>query len=177
MDSCLQATQLEPGLLRYAELLQGVLWGGQHNMSTSARATPVPSRVPHAHLAGHLLDLIPIEDEAPAHELVAGGESGLCSQGWLCLHPRPRAAHAPPGSTKSPHPLLTLLLATALKVVLPLRILDEACRGRGPVCPCSLPPPPTTGFSCLATVHNCPLLQPGLVASHQLWVELCPPKG
>lgn len=29
----------------------------------------------------------------------------------------------------------------------------------------------------VATVHNCPLLQPGLVASHQLWVELCPPKG
>lgn len=40
--------------------------------------------------------------------------------------------HIPPGSTQSPHPLLTLLLAAALKVVLPLRILDEACRGRGP---------------------------------------------
>lgn len=40
MDSCLQATELEPGLLRYAELLQGVLWGGQHNMSPGPRATP-----------------------------------------------------------------------------------------------------------------------------------------
>lgn len=95
MDSCLQATQLEPGLLRYAELLQGVLWGGQHNMSPSPRATPVLSRVPHAHLAGHLLDLIPIEDEAPAHELIAGGESGLCSQGWLYLHPRPPGRPCP----------------------------------------------------------------------------------
>lgn len=37
--------------------------------------SPAPCPHPHTHLASHLLDLIPVENEAPPHELVTGEES------------------------------------------------------------------------------------------------------
>lgn len=75
-----QSAQLEPGLLRDTKLLQRVL-------------------------ACHLLDFTPIEDEAPAHELVAGPSQSL-------------------------YPLLTLCVTAALKVVFSIRVFQEACGGR-----------------------------------------------
>lgn len=113
-------------------------------------ATPPPLPVPQAHLASHLLDLVPVEDEAPAHELIAGKEVACAHRAQLCpcpRHPGQDIPHTLPGSTKSSHPLLTLFLAVALKVILPLGVLDETCRGRGPICPSSLPPPPMLATS------------------------------
>lgn len=40
-DSRLQAAQLEPGLFRYAKLLQGILWGGAWQYEPQPRS-PLP---------------------------------------------------------------------------------------------------------------------------------------
>lgn len=75
-----QSAQLEPGFLRDTKLLQGVLQQGgggirEHSGSEALYPPPhTPPAGPNIHLACHLLDLTPIEDEAPAHELVAGEE-------------------------------------------------------------------------------------------------------
>lgn len=75
-----QSAQLEPGFLRDTKLLQGILQQGgggvRENSGSEALYPPTPTLPagPNIHLACHLLDLTPIEDKAPAHELVAGEE-------------------------------------------------------------------------------------------------------
>lgn len=76
-----QSAQLEPGFLRDTKLLQGILQQGgggvRENSGSEALYPPTPTLPagPNIHLACHLLDLTPIEDKAPAHELVAGEEA------------------------------------------------------------------------------------------------------